>query len=429
MMRYAVGCVGALVLLALAACGGERELEFHEVVTVAEAGASNPTVAVSPDGVFYVAWVGVRERAGAGVTVSDAPTQAGFDVWLARSEDGVVFSEPVRVNDIAGDAAPHEQAPAQVAAGADGLVVVVWQNNRHEEGRRFPYSDLRLARSVDAGRSFAPAVTVNDDAGGPPSSHTFHDVAIGPANEVVVSWIDSRERTRLEREMAATGAHGSGTDMHGGHAEAALPGPEIRVARSADGGVTFVPSLVVAAEACPCCRTSLEIDADGELAVAWRGAEPGNVRDIMVARTADGAFGEPAIVHGDGWRIDGCPHAGPAIAIDGEGRLHAAWYTGAEGREGLYYAEASDNRAFTEPVPLIAGGGFVPVSQVKMAAMPAGGVLVAWENRAARSIAVGVADGSGVRRLGGGMPGASPAVAGGGVAWLDGEAVRFVAVR
>ena len=419
---WAAGQVpGAVLLLALlGGCGEEGPVRLGEVVTVVASGASNPTVAAGEDGVFYVAWVG----AGGGEA----------DVWLARSEDGVVFSAPVRVNDVAGDAAPHEQAPAQVAVGSGGLVVVAWQNNRHEPGRRFPYSDVRLARSEDGGRTFSPAVTVNDDAGGPPSSHTFHDVAIGGSGEVVVSWIDSRERTRLESEVVVgpTVAPFSGSDAHTGHGGAGLPGPEIRVARSADGGRTFAPSLAVAVEACPCCRTSLEVGSAGVVAVAWRGAEPGDVRDVMVARSGAGGgpFGAPAVVHADGWRIDGCPHAGPALALDGGGRLHVAWYTGAAGREGLFYASAGPDGVFGAPTSLL-GDGFVPVSQVKMA-VAGEAVVMAWEDRRSgeRTITVGRvgAGGSGPRIIASGMRGASPAVGGAGVAWLDEGAVRFVAL-
>jgi hypothetical protein len=58
---------------------------------------------------------------------------------------------PVRVNDIEGDAAPHLQAPAQVAAGPGGAVYVAWTNATLIEGRRFPASDLRSrARSTEA---------------------------------------------------------------------------------------------------------------------------------------------------------------------------------------------------------------------------------------------------------------------------------------
>jgi hypothetical protein len=139
-------------------------------------------------------------------------------------------------------------------------------------------------------------------------------------------------------------------------------------------------------------------------------------------------------VHADGWRIDGCPHAGPALALDRDGGLHVAWYTGAEGSEGLYYAVAGEDGVFGEPFSLV-GGGWAPVSQVKMVAVP-DGVILAWEDRRSeqRTITVGIAESGGdPRAFARGMPGSSPAIGAAGsrvgVAWLDGESVRLAALR
>jgi hypothetical protein len=438
-MHWTSKATGAALLVgSLAACGGAA-VGVGETVTVAAAGASNPTVAVGADGAYYVAWVGTEDGVGT--------------VWLARSADGRTFAEPVRVNDIEGDAAPHEQAPAQVAASPDGQVYVVWQNNTHAAGRRFPYSDLRFARSADGGRTFEPAITVNDDAGGPPASHTFHDIAVGDDGTVVVSWIDGRASAAAERAAAAAAPVPASVDaappagetvaapghgMHGGHDGAALadpgPGPEIRIARSTDEGRTFGASMVVAVEACPCCRTSVDVDAAGEVAVTWRAVRDGSVRDIVVAHGDADGFGAATPVHADGWEIEGCPHAGAGLTVDASGRTHVAWYTGAPEREGLYYATAGADGVFGEPVPLQAGG-WVPVSQVKLAAAD-GGVLLAWDDRRADQPTVQLgwlaSNAAEPARIAEGLNGASPAVAANGtygaLAWLDGAAVRFAPV-
>jgi len=421
----------AAALLILAGCGSAGP-ELGPALTLADGGASNPTVAVDPrSGTTYVAWVGAQ------------PGNA--DVYLARiDQDGA--DAPVRVNDIPGDAAPHEQAPAQVAVAPSGDVLVLWQNNTPVEGRRFPASDLRLARSTDGGRSFEPAVTVNDDAGGPPSSHTFHDIAVAPDGTVYVSWIDSRERDRARAALGIAddsdghgghGGHGGNGAGHGGHAtmaadDPALPSSDVRVARSTDGGRTFEPGVVVARDVCPCCRTSLAVAPDGAVLVAWRRVFDGDVRDIVVARSTDGgrSFTPPARVHDDGWVIPGCPHAGPSLALDGEGRVHAAWYTGSPERQGVHVAVSDDGGAtFGQPRPLLTGG-WVPVSLVRLASLPDGAILAAWDDRRddQRRFAIARLDGSRVRVLDDGVPGSAPTLAAAGgtvaVAWLDGEAVR-----
>lgn len=407
--------------------------------TVAAAGAGHPTAAVdAATGAIYVAWVGRPDAGGRA------------DVYLARSDDGGrSYTAPVRVNDVPGDAAPHAQAPAQVAAGHDGAVYVAWQNNTRIEGRRFPASDLRLARSADGGRSFEPAVYVNDDAGGPPASHTFHDLAVLPDGTVLVSWIDGRART-----AAADGGPGSGSAARAGsraagdrgaahgdgrHAAATDPGPQIRVARSTDGARSFGASIVVAEGACPCCRTALAVGPDGAVYLAWRAVFAGDVRDIVVARSDDGgrSFYPARPVHHDGWSVAACPHAGPALAVDAGGRLHVAWYTGREGAAGVFHTTSSDGgRSFGEPAAL-AHAGVVPPSLVRMGAGPAGRVWIAWEDRTGPERRLRIGHATGARApvaLGIALDGAAaPAVAAGAgtiaVAWLDGDAVRAIALR
>ena len=418
--RRPTGARLVLVPLAFAAgCSGTAvELGPTSTEVVAERGASNPTVALAPErGVTYVAWVGTEGEES--------------NVFLARAEPGAPFGDPVRVNDRPGDAAPHAQAPAQVAAGPDGAVYVVWQNNTIVEGRRFPASDLRFARSEDGGRTFEPAIYVNDDAGGPPASHTFHDMAVAPDGTVYVSWIDGRARTQELGGHAGSAPPAGRAAHHGGGEE----GPQIRVARSIDGGRTFGPSAVVDGDACPCCRTSLALGPAGEVYVAWRKVYDGNVRDVVVARSGDGGrtFSSPVRVHEDGWVIEACPHAGPALAVDGEGRVHVAWFTGADGRAGAYYAASQEGEEFGDPVALTEVGA-APTTQVKMAADEGGAVWIAWEGsegpetalRLARSIGE-----QGPRRAElGGPPGLLPSVAARGdvvaLAWLDGERIHVM---
>jgi hypothetical protein len=383
-------------------------------------GASNPTVALDPrNGVYYVAWVGAG--------VGDG------NVYVSRSSDGRTFESPVRANHIAGDAAPHEQAPAQIDAGPDGVVYLAWQNNTVVDGRRFPYSDLRFARSTDGGRTFEPAITVNDDTGGPPASHTFHDLMVGGDGTVYVSWIDGRASAAHESAMG--GAHeGTATVVHASHAGDGAPGPEIRVARSTDGGRTFEPSVVVATDACPCCRTALATGPDGALYVAWRTVLEGNIRDVVSARSDDGGrtFTVATRVNADDWVFEACPHAGPSIAVGDDGRVHIAWYTGAQGAPGVYAAVSTDRGATFGGVTPVLTGEWVPPSQVKIVPVDGIGVLVAWDDRRveATMLRTGlVGDDGALTTDGASFAGASPAVASAGnrmaVVWLDGGAVRI----
>jgi hypothetical protein len=417
MHASAPAAMAAVASLALAGCEAGPGIEVGLMVTVAVSGATHPTAAVDPStGTSYVVWVG-----------GDGDS---YDVYLASAMRGGEFGPPVRVNDLPGDAAPHEQAPAQVAVGPEGNVYVLWQNNYRVEGRRFAASDLRLAVSRDGGRTFAPAVFVNDDAGELPSSHTFHDIAIGADATVYVSWIDSRARDHARAAMI--GKHGH--EGHGmGEGAHDLPGSEIRIAASRDGGRSFGASAVVDFDSCPCCRTSIAAGPDGTVYVAWRKIYPGEVRDIVVARSAPGTleFGESRAVHRDGWVFPGCPHAGPSLSIGGDGGLHAAWYTGEDERQGLWHTASYDGGRTFGGSTALQTAAWVPPSIVRLASADAF-LLAAWDDRredqARVRVAAIVADreprviatGSGI----------APSIAWGGdaglVAWLDGERVAVM---
>lgn len=440
----------AVPIIALARNGGDAP-SLAETGTAAAGGAGNPTSAVSPrDGTGFVAWVATKD----GVS----------DVLVSRVDAEGAPAAPVRANDKPGDAAPHEQAPAQVAVGPEGNVYVLWQNNTKIAGRRFPASDLRFARSTDGGRTFEPAVTVNDDAGGLPSGHTFQDVVVGPDGTVWVSWLDSRVRDSARAALpkpsassagsASAASHGSagshgaaaagghaahGAGMHGGHTmamggagEENLPPSEVRVAKSTDGGRTFGPSMVVDTEPCPCCRTSMAVAADGTLYVSWRKEYGGDVRDVVVAKLAPGAaaFAAPVRVHGDEWVFPACPHAGPSLAVDGKGRVHVGWYTGVEGRQGLWYARSDDGgRTFGSPLALAEG---VPPSRVELS-VEDGAVLAAWDDAAREhQVAVARVTDSGTLVRAGTVPGRLPSLDASGsgalLAWSDREAVRFARI-
>jgi hypothetical protein len=417
-------------ILALAGCETE-DAGLGATLTLAARGASNPTTAVdAQSGAALVAWVDTRD--------------GESNVLLARiSPDGSV-EEPVRVNDLPGDAAAHFQAPAQVAAGSNGEVYLLWTNNEYIAGRRFPASDLRFARSSDGGRTFDATITVNDDAGGSPTSHTFHNMLVAPDGTIYLSWLDSRGNELPATPMAME--HGGGDEPDpAGHAAGVVvgaaadqapedSGPDLRMAISRDGGRTFEPEVVVNRSTCPCCRTAIAIGPDGELYVGWREVFPGNIRDVVVARSDDSGvtWSEPMKVHDDGWVFPGCPHAGPSLDVDANGDLHVVWYTGKEGASGLFYAK-SDNRgeAFSEPVPLVSAIAVAP-SLSSLIAEEDGVLWVSWENRknsspelhTVRMSLDGVRDGIRPEIISGSHPSLAAGAGTRVFAWLSGESLH-----
>lgn len=115
--------------------------------------------------------------------------------------------------------------------------------------------------------------------------------------------------------------------------------------------------------------------------VAWRKVFDGNIRDVVVAASRDGGvtWGAPVKVHDDGWFFEGCPHAGPDLAVDTDDRVHVTWHTGSPNGPGSYYAISTDGaRSFGNRQVL---GTARPPSQAKLIADPMGNTWLAWEGR------------------------------------------------
>ena len=107
---------------------------------------------------------------------------------------------------------------------------------------------------------------------------------------------------------------------------------------------------------CYCCKTTMAVDAEGRIYAAWRHVFAGNIRDIAFTLSADGGrtFAPPVRVSEDRWVLEGCPENGPALAVDGQHRVHVVWPTllpgsadSSEPTLALFYAMSSDHQVFT----------------------------------------------------------------------------------
>jgi len=110
---------------------------------------------------------------------------------------------------------------------------------------------------------------------------------------------------------------------------------------------------------CDCCQTDAVALADGTLLVVYRDRSEAEVRDIAIVtgRIADGLqFDEPRSLHADGWKIDGCPVNGPAIAASSE-TVAVAWFTiGADQKGRVLLAFSADGGAsFSAPLRIDGG--------------------------------------------------------------------------
>ena len=206
-------------------------------------------LAIGADGTLHAAW-----------TEYDGP------LWFSRSTDrGATFSKPLQV--AGGGNGKPARAPA-LAAGRDGSVYLAWTVGE-EEG-----ADIRLARSMDAGRTFGPTAVVAKTS------------AYSDAPKIAV---DSRGTLHIVHAESASGPF----DRY-----------DIHYIRSYDGGQTFQPARELSKPQ-PQANSSaafpaLSVDDKDNLYVVWElyrdRREPPRGLAVSVSRDRGNTFSTPAVV-------------------------------------------------------------------------------------------------------------------------------------
>ncbi len=253
---------------------------------------------------------------------------AGGRVMLTRSDNlGRSTIPPVQVSREAAAVDDNGEARPKVIATRAGHLLLAWTVRRD---RAYNGTQL-LAHSTDDGRTFsAPQRMVVEET---PTSQRFENFAEAPDGRIWAVWLDKR-RAPTER---AAGNRGYTAGL--------------AVAYSDNGGLTFTQSRLSQDNSCECCRIGLGFDAEARPVLAWRQLFGRNFRDHAAARLRrDGSLEALHRIAEDNWAIDACPHHGPAMAVDGAGRWHSAWYSGGGDRQGLFYANSSNaGQRFSAP--------------------------------------------------------------------------------
>jgi hypothetical protein len=276
----------------------------------------------------------------------------------------------VQVNTDAGEARLGGELPPRVALRARPSgppeIIVLWT-------ARAATTAIKIARSLDGGASFSPAVTLQEhDAPGDRGWPALTVDASGTAHAV---WLDHRG--------LVTGAGAAGHDHKSAIDGAVIAQRSGLFYAQARADAAAAPNRQLAAGVCYCCKTALVAGPDGALYAAWRHVYPGNLRDIAFSVSRDGGrtFAAPVRVSADGWHLNGCPDDGPAMAVDANGTLHLVWPTVLQGREpggALFYASTRDGRTFTPRMRVPTFG--TPKPSHPQVAVDARGVLtIAWD--------------------------------------------------
>ena len=281
---------------------------FSPSMVVASSVSAQPRLAVSADGIVYVAWVDIRRRRFA----------------ISVSRDGRTFSQPTYVAD---------GTVGSLAADRAGLVYVAWDEYVQK------HFEVRLASSHDLGRTFSKPITVTADAEG------FRSPAITVDNEgrllvvwegpgISVSRLDSRETVGkpvvLPRGLVSEDHLPSikaAAKQHVYIAWEAVKAKQsaIMFSRSEDDGQTFSLPANISRSSGDAWDPRLEVAPDGTIDVVWSnssGAGSGlyNQR-IAFSRSVDGGrtFSQPTVFSEYPVSFN------PAIAVDNQGNTYVVW--------------------------------------------------------------------------------------------------------
>lgn len=240
-------------------------------------------------------------------------------------DDGRTFSAPVTLNPQAEAVAGEGDGRPKIALGQNGEVYVSWTALLD-----LPYTgNVRFSRSLDGGRTFSAPLTVNDNRD--VIGHRFDALAVAADGKVYLAWLD-------KRDLAAAKNKG---EKYGGSA--------VYYAVSDDGGASFAANVKLADHSCDCCRIALAAPPQGAPIAFWRHDYDGNIRDHALARL-DGRNEMHRVSH-DEWKIEACPHHGPALSIAADDVYHLAWFDNAPRAHGLFYAQSRDEgKSYSTPL-------------------------------------------------------------------------------
>ena len=203
--------------------------------------------------------------------------------------------------------------------------------------------DARLARSTDDGASFRP---------------------LGPLHE---------DRSEVEHGFVAAAPESAGVRFFYLDGRATANGAPMQLRSVYVEGDGIGASEIVDDAVCDCCSTAAAAIPAGT-AIAYRDRTAAEIRDIRLAiRPHEGALFNRA-VGDDGWRIDGCPVNGPALAARGR-NLAVAWFTAPGDRARIRTAISLDGGRSLGPPRTIDAAQ--PLGRLSLATLP-DGFAVAW---------------------------------------------------
>jgi hypothetical protein len=298
-------------------------------------GSAEPNLAVAPDGRVFMTWV--------------EPTQGKGSVLYFSVLQSQTWSAPKAIARGTNWFVNPADFPS-LTVFPDGTLAAHWLVlNGEPDAEAY---DINLSFSKDSGATWSKAVVIHRDR--KKRQHGFVSLAPMKDGKLAAIWLDGRNMQDED--------HGDMALMYTTVTAAGVVGTESQI----DNRV------------CECCQTSMAATPDGFVAV-YRDRSDKEIRDISIARFANGKWSAPEPLSKDGWEIDGCPVNGPAAASSGK-NVAVAWFTAPEDKAQVDLMMSADSgKTFGKKIRIDAGN---PAGRVAVASLPSGDAIVSWVERA-----------------------------------------------
>jgi len=304
-----------------------------EIKSPAAPGSEAPNISIAPDGRVFLSWL----EPGTGKAYS-----LKFSV---REKQG--WSAPQTIATGSNWFVSGADFPT-IAFMKDGTIAASWFVATNLDREAYNTS---ISLSRDSGKTWSKPIVPHKDM--KERQHGFVSFVPTSDGKLGAVWLDGR---KLDKD---------------GFGDMGLMYSTI----GSDGKVGVETTLD--SRVCECCQTSVTSTPDGMIA-AYRDRSAKEIRDIYIARFANGKWSPGVPVSNDGWEIDGCPVNGPAISSSGR-NVAVAWFTAPKEKSQVNLALSADGgKTFGKPVRIDGGNTSGRVDVISLAS---GAAIVSWVER------------------------------------------------
>jgi len=308
-----------------------------DLSTPAAAGSEEPNLAAGSDGRVYLSWLEPVTPKGNALRFSvRGPQGWSAPKTIARGTNW--FANPADF--------PSLSVLSNGTLAAHWLVM--------SGGPDSEAYDINLALSSDAGTTWGKPIVPHRD--GKKRQHGFVSLTPTADGKLAALWLDGRNMPNEESGNMAL----------------------MFTTIAANG--TLSPEMQIDNRTCECCKTAMATTPDGLIAV-YRDRSDKEIRDISIARYANGRWSPPEALSKDGWEIDGCPINGPAVSSSGK-NVAVAWFTAPDDKPQVYLLMSSDGaKTFGKKIRVDGGN---PNGRVEVLHTASGEAVVSWIERIAQ---------------------------------------------